>query len=283
MSFLSNSTVEVILGSLLGDGSISLSKGYANARFAFRHSQKQLEYFNSKVSLLREISSEKNIWRQVTGTNEYSPIGSIKFRFQSLALPQLTSIYKLVTRRGKKVIRRKWLNLLSPLSLAIWWMDDGSVVSNGRKGVFCTDSFSYKEIEVLQRYLKTVWGIETHLGETSASNSRKRRYFRLYIQSSEELKKFFRIILPHIQVKEMLYKVLVLYKDSKLQERWISEIVKLSKFDRKTVEEIVSVRKSSLKAFDDPRERYSPIPLVTKEVHSNMKMTRVVHAVNYGC
>ena len=35
----------IILGSLLGDGSLKIHSGYKNARFSFRHSYKQQEYF----------------------------------------------------------------------------------------------------------------------------------------------------------------------------------------------------------------------------------------------
>jgi recombination protein RecA len=247
---LSQSLIELILGSLLGDGCITLNKGYANARFSFRHSQKQKEYFDWKVSMLKEISSKKNVWLQDTKDNEYCKSNSVKYRFQSLALPELTNIYNLVVERGKKRINQEWLNLLTPLSLATWWMDDGSIISNCRKGVFCTDAFLKKEVIFIQKYLKSAWDIDTKIGETSKSNSQKRRYFRLYIQSTEELKKFFRIIAPYIQIKSMMYKILILYKDNNLQERWISEMVKLTNFGREDIEKVIFQRKSSLKMFN---------------------------------
>lgn len=247
---LSQSSIELILGSLLGDGCITLNKGYTNARFSFRHSQKQKEYFDWKTSILKEISSEKNIWMQNTKDNEYCKSNSVKYRFQSLALPELTNIYNLVVKRGKKRINQKWLSFLTPISLATWWMDDGSIISNCRKGVFCTDAFLKKEVILIQKYLKTVWSIDTKIGKTSKSNSQKRRYFRLYIQSSEELKKFLRIIAPYTTIKSMMYKILILYKDNNLQERWISEMVRLTHFGRKEIEEAILQRKSSLKMFN---------------------------------
>lgn len=35
----------IILGSLLGDGCLKINQGYKNARFSFRHSITQQEYF----------------------------------------------------------------------------------------------------------------------------------------------------------------------------------------------------------------------------------------------
>lgn len=277
---LSKSVQDIALGSLLGDGCISINHRYKNARFSFRHSIKQKDYFLWKVEKLTSISSRRKSWIQNTVKNEFG-IGK-KLRFQSRALPTLSKIYSLVTNKGIKKVNKHWLKALSPLSIAIWWMDDGSLISNTRKGVFCTDAFSEKEIVLLQKYLEEGWNVRTRVGRTSKSNSQKRRYFRLFIQSTEELKKFLRIIIPYIETESMLYKVLILYKDEKLQQRWISEIEELSNYDRNTIEEIVRDRKSKLLYYN--RERYSPIPLVTEENRRNTtKMTRVVHAVNFGC
>lgn len=235
---------DIILGSLLGDGSIAINKGYKNARFSFKHSIKQKEYFLWKVEMLKNISSEHNTWIQEK--NGHDGWGSEKLRFQSLALEELTEIYNLTTEKGKKIVKRKWLNLLTPLSLLVWWLDDGSLVSNSRKGVFCTDGFSLKEVKILQNYLKKVWGIDTKIGKTFRES---KIFFRLWITSTEELKKFLRVILPYLKVEQMLYKVLVLYNDSELQQRWISEASSLSGFSSEIVEKYISERKSRLKKF----------------------------------
>src|SRR3989344_6056282 len=147
-SFLSNVCKDLILGSLLGDGSIKIHPKYKNARFSFRHSIKQKDYFFWKMKQLEEISSKKCWWKQKGGFSE-----NIIFRYQSNALPVLSEIYNLTHPKGMLKIRRKWLNQLTPLSLAVWWLDDGSIISNGRKGVICTDAFSKEENEILKRYL----------------------------------------------------------------------------------------------------------------------------------
>ena len=233
----------------MGDGSLALNKRYRNARFSFRHSIKQKDYFFWKMGLLEEISGDKNHWYQGLSSN-VDGWGGPKLRFQSRALPQLTAVYKLTTKKGKKVVRRKWLNLMTPLSLAIWWLDDGSLTANVRKGVLCTDGFSLKENKILQQYLKIVWGVSSTLGESSTKHLGKSlQYYRLYIRSTEQLQKLLSILLPFVKVESMLPKVLVLYKDSQLQERWISKVVDLTGFSRDIVEKHVRERKSKLKAF----------------------------------
>ena len=108
-SFLSKQCQEVILGSLLGDGSLKIHPGYKNARFSFRHSVKQKEYFFWKVNQLKEISGDKNWW--VQSKNE---LGGDRLRYQSLALESLTKLYRLTHKNEKLLIRRKWLNMLTP-------------------------------------------------------------------------------------------------------------------------------------------------------------------------
>jgi len=244
-SFLSDRCKEIILGSLLGDGSLKIEKIYKNARFSFRHSIYQKEYFFWKVEQLKEISSESCWWKQ-----KKNSLGGEMLRYQSLALPALTEIYKLTHKKNKLVIKRKWLNQMSPLSLAIWWLDDGSIISNGRKGVFCTDSISYKEQKILAKYLKVVWEINVHIGKIKRIRDGKEvEYYRLWLRSSEELKKFLRIILPFVKVKEMLPKLILLYKDSQLQQRWISEVSQLTDFSQEVIEKYMIEKKSKWQYF----------------------------------
>jgi len=221
---LSDRCKEIILGSLLGDGSLNIQKPYKNARFSFRHSINQKDYFLWKVNEMKEISSENCIWEQDNGRGKH------KIRYQSLATESLTELYKLTHPHGKFEIRRKWLNLLTPLSLCVWWLDDGSLVSDCRQGVFCTDDFEYDQLMIVVRYFNKVWELNPRIGRVAKKGPRSEQY-RLWIRSSEELKKFFRIIIPHIPVPSMIRKVLILYKDPQLQERWISEICQLLRIE----------------------------------------------------
>ena len=242
---LSDRCKEIILGSLLGDGSLEIHKPYKNARFSFRHSVSQKEYFLWKVKEMKEISSEQCFWKQ--GENSKDGWGKGKLRYQSLALECLTELYHLTHKKRKLYIKRKWLNMLTPLSLAIWWCDDGSLLVNSRKGVFCTDGFSQKEVQLLSRYLKKIWKVKTSVGRIKRKPEKE--YYRLWIRSTEELKKFLRIILPHIPVKSMLPKVIILYKDSQLQQRWISEVCQLSKFSRQIIEKYLIEKKKKWQMF----------------------------------
>ncbi len=244
-SFLSDQCKEIILGSLLGDGSLKIHKPYKNARFSFRHSIHQKEYFFWKTRQLKEISGESNIWQQ-----KADGFGGEKLRYQSIALESLTELYRLTHKNNRLIIKRKWLNQLTPLSLAVWWLDDGSIISNGRKGVFCTDPFPLEEQMLLARYLLKVWGVKVAIGKIARErNNERKEYYRLWIRSSEMLKKFLRIILPYAQTASILPKVLILYKDSQLQQRWISEVSQLTKISLEEVERQLLQKRNKWKNF----------------------------------
>jgi hypothetical protein len=230
----------IIFGSLLGDGSLRIQKGYANARLEFRHSIQQKDYLHWKVAMLKDIAGEKSVALQPP--DGYSK--TEKIRFISRALPSLTELYRLTHRRGRLSIRRTWLNQMTPLSLAIWWLDDGSLISNGRKGVLCTDGFDLSSVKILARYIQIVWGVRTHIAPIYRYRQKVlKTYYRIWIRSTEELKKFLRIILPNIKVVSMIPKVLILYTDPQFQQRWISEIVQATGFSQDIIEHALAEKK----------------------------------------
>ncbi|CAM6054590.1 unnamed protein product [Sphagnum tenellum] len=135
-----------------------------------------------------------------------------------------------VTHKGTKLqIQRRWLNHLTPLSLAVWWCDDGSIISKGRKGVLCTDGFDESSVRLLSNYLRVAWGINTRVGVIKRQRKHGNysqsecEYYRLWFSTSE-LQKWLRIIMPHIPVASMVRKVMLIYKRSDFQQRWISEV-----------------------------------------------------------
>jgi len=242
---MSSRTKEILLGSLLGDGSLKINPGYKNARFSFRHSVKQKDYFFWKAKELKEISGNSYYWEQ-----KADGFGGDKLRYQSLSLESLTEIYDLTHKDGRFIINKGWLNILTPLSLAIWWLDDGSLIVNSRRGVICTDSFPHEYQKILASYLEDVWKIKTKiLPITRVWKGKKREYYRIWIRSSAELEKLMDIILPHIKVASILPKVLFLYHDFKLQQRWISKVSTLTGFSEKIIQKYVMEKRSRWKNF----------------------------------
>jgi len=117
---LSQSALSIILGSILGDGSLQIAKiigkGYKNARFNIRHSITQEAYFMFKVNALHEISSKTN---GVFLQNSSGFSSNKKYLYTSAVSPELTIIHYHTYENNKIKILRKWTNLLTPLALCI--------------------------------------------------------------------------------------------------------------------------------------------------------------------
>lgn len=244
---LSDRVRALLIGLALGDGSVKVAKGYKNARMQFRHSIKQTDYFMWKRDILRpEVSVDKTshaenkdtILQEKTGEGEY---GTKKWRYCSQAHEALTYLNRLTYEGSSKVIRRSTLNRMTPLSLAVIWLDNGSLVAKGRQGVLCTDAYTEEEVKILGQYIKVVWGIGTtayivkEKGKPKLKKDGAERW-RLRMSTIEDLEKWLKLIMPHIEVKAMIKKIMLRWPDAERQQRWISEIVRLTKFTREEVE-----------------------------------------------
>jgi LAGLIDADG DNA endonuclease family len=224
-SALGADVFDVLLGTLLGDGSLKINKGYKNARFAMRHSIAQEEWFDFKVNILKSLASEKGV--HVQKPDGFSKLP--KKRFQTLVNVNLTRIHSVISTKGLKEVKRTWLNFLTPKSLMVWWCDDGSL-GRGDRGTISTHSFSKKENELIVSYLKTVWGINcsTKKRVDKIYHKTPKTYWIIEIATRTDLLNFLRIILPFLPCESMVYKFLPIFKnvDKQVQQRWISELKK---------------------------------------------------------
>jgi hypothetical protein len=217
----SRQCLDVLLGSNLGDGSLTIPKKYVNARFSFRHSVKQSEWFYWKVEQLKEIGGIV----QLQKPDGFSVVS--KLHFQSHTNIDLTVIHSITRKNNKLIVTRSYLNHLSKKSLMIWWLDDGSLIKNGTQGCICCDSMSLKEQKIIVRYFRMTYEINAVIHKICKPN----RSFchRIYFYG-DNLEKLLKIIIPLIPIKSMLYKALLRYKDLCIQQRWISEMKSLTLF-----------------------------------------------------
>ena len=114
MGSLSKVQQQLIVGCVLGDGYM---RKKVNAHLQITHSIKQKEYVDWKYANLRNIV--------LTPPKVY--MGNAKrigYRFFTRSLPCLTTFYDMFYRKGVKMVPENLI--LSPLSLAVWYMDDGS-------------------------------------------------------------------------------------------------------------------------------------------------------------
>ncbi len=139
----SSEQLQVILGSVLGDAHIELSKETKVPQYSVTHSGKQINYLKFMKDMLKPESKIRS--RKESNSH--------RFRFTHASL---INLYPLFYKNKKKFISKKILELLNEKGLAIWYMDDGYL--SAKKFVeLCTHCFSKNENQKICDYLKEKW------------------------------------------------------------------------------------------------------------------------------
>ncbi|NEO33127.1 MAG: DNA endonuclease [Symploca sp. SIO3C6] len=183
----------ILVGMLLGAASRS------NTNFLIKHPGKQEEYILFKKGLLEQITRKPvSIGRSPTKK------GYDLLRIEPKLVPLTRVLVKKLYKAGSKTITRKFLNLLTPQGIAIWFMDDGSKSFKKRDGKvhalnLCLNTNIPKpENEIVVAYFQQVWGFKWGLSKGKDS-------YRLRM-GTKEGRKFLAFISPYIH-ESMLYKV----------------------------------------------------------------------------
>jgi recombination protein RecA len=162
--YLSDFQMEVMLGSLIGDGALSPTRSGHGARFRFGHGAEQVAYGDWKASLFANVNVSRT-------TNDK---GAAFWDVQPL--PELAELRKAVYMGGKKVLSWDYIKQLTPLSLALWYMDDAgfSIRSKGLqertrggsgRAEICVEALEETSRRRLVQYLTDTWGINGKLVE----------------------------------------------------------------------------------------------------------------------
>ncbi len=180
--FVSSRQEEILIGSLLGDAYITKRE-----QIQFEQSKNQKEYLFWKHQELSTISY-KNVSMVKRFDKRFNKIYT-SYRFWTR---QYFSSWRKKYYLEKKKIIPKDIHI-TPLVLAVWYMDDGCL--SDHKCIIATDGFSKEDIVFLQKLLLDNFGIKS-----SVKNGSK-----LMIKK-ESFKTFFSIISPYI-LSVLRYKI----------------------------------------------------------------------------
>ena len=97
----------------MGDSALARTRSGQGARYRFDHGAKQMAYGDWKASLFANLNCGR--WVRADGAVFYDV----------QPLPELAELRQAMYIGGKKVLSEDYLKRLTPLSLAIWYMDDG--------------------------------------------------------------------------------------------------------------------------------------------------------------
>ena len=174
----------ILVGTLLGDGHLETQDKGKTYRLKIEHQLSQNDYTEWLYSHLKEwirngiYRKTKANGKEYVGFTTYSH-GAFRFYGQQFYTD------------GKKKIPKLIKKFLDPISLAIWFMDDGSWKSKNHKTfIIHTLGFVKKDLEVVQKVMIEKFNIKTSL------HRQKDKYWRLYI-NSESAKDFENIIKPY--------------------------------------------------------------------------------------
>jgi recombination protein RecA len=158
---LSDQQWQVVLGGLMGDGHLAPNtRDRHGVRFRMGHGAEQVAYLDWKASLLGNIPQTRTTNGKGAGFVDLTP------------LPELGELRQVVYwGDGKKHLTDEVLKALTPLALAIWYMDDGSFTvrskglqdrTKGGSGriEICVEAMSEASRERLVSYLRDVHGVE---------------------------------------------------------------------------------------------------------------------------
>jgi recombination protein RecA len=199
---LSDQQMQVILGSLMGDGNLSPNlRGRSGTRFRLGHGAKQSEYLDWKVSLLGNIGCSRTVNAKGAVFADFTP------------LPELAELHDVVYMGGgKKHLTWDYLKALTPLALAIWYMDDGCFVlrskglqerTQGGSGriEIGVEAMSPGSRERLVQHLRDNYGLDIRL----MSRGRLGKATLIFTTSASE--KFQKLVAPYVH-PSMEYKLL---------------------------------------------------------------------------
>ena len=157
-----------------------------NAYLEINHAYSQKTLVDWIYSKFKNLVITPPKWRKGNGSRE-------AYRFFTRSLPILTPFYDEFFVNGKKIIPE---NLkLNALSLAVWFMDDGS---KSRSSIYLnTQQFTVDEQKKLIFILKDQFGLESTLNKDKI-------YFRIRVRSESSkimVKIIERYILPNFRYK----------------------------------------------------------------------------------
>ena len=179
MGSLTSTQNEIIVGSLLGDGTLRKQGTRTNALFEANHSFRYKSYVDWKYKHFEEFILTPPKSRKGNGKR-------IAYRFTTRSLPVFTQYYNSYYRDKRKVIPTDLE--ITKIVLAVWFMDDGSKSRNTY--YLNTQQFSIVDQKMLIDFLERDFKVKSSL-------NKDKNYYRIRIRTNSA-NLFLRVIEPFI-------------------------------------------------------------------------------------
>ncbi|MGH2790716.1 MAG: intein-containing recombinase RecA, partial [Actinomycetota bacterium] len=160
---LSEFQFEVVRGSLMGDGALSKTRRSdeiaAGIRFRMGHGPEQADYLEWKASLFANVPMSRTVDEKGAVFADLTP------------LVELADLRKEIYTEGKrKEFSWDYLKRLTPLSLAVWYMDDGHLdvrddASTSARIQICVQAMTPDTRVRLVEHLRDTWDLDVRLSK----------------------------------------------------------------------------------------------------------------------
>lgn len=197
MTVLTKCQRAALIGTILGDAHLEKNGRYV--RLKIDHSIKQQAYVEHKYKIFREHAA--GIPKIVSVADKRTLQIYKHVRFNTKSISQFVKYRSLFYSDGRKIVPDQISEILiSPLALAIWFMDDGARRTDCKALRLHTSAYSFLENTLLVNTLRKNFDIKSKIHKVKEGS------YTLYIPSNEA-KKFCQLIEPYI-IPSMRYKLL---------------------------------------------------------------------------
>jgi recombination protein RecA len=204
---------QVIRGGLMGDSALSRKVRNPEAilsgvRYRMGHGPQQSAYLEWKTSLFANIPMSRSVDEKGNVFADFTPLPELNELRTEVYGPQFLraeedDVLKPNSRR-KKNFSWDYLKQLTPLSLAIWYMDDGHLDIRNESGTsgriqICIQAMAPETRERVVQYLRDTWDLD--VWDTSIRGK------SILVFSKQAAEEFQRLIAPYVH-PSMDYKLL---------------------------------------------------------------------------
>lgn len=188
----------VLIGMVLGDAYLQKT-GAKNARIRLEHSEKQKEYLLWKARMFPEYFQGKP--KVYTRFNSVFGKSYRYIRWQSNASCEIGNMRRLFYINNKKTITQALIaHVFHPLSLSVWYMDDGYLYARDKMAYIYVPKLSEQELANIVTILQKNFGLHAHV-KTKKNNTNVLTF------TVGETEKLLAIVAPYI-IPSMQYKLL---------------------------------------------------------------------------
>jgi len=222
---------QILVGGLLGDGRIG---GIRGACYSISQCAKHKEYLEWLADELEPFSAP------IIESNKLPKASSkvyLGYRLYTICHSEFMRYRVLFYPAGKKIVPLGIEELLTPLSVAVWYCEDGYSHDRWRKSVLCTCGFTDVEVRLLIDALYKRLNVKAHLRYMN-----RRKQYPIIRIGAEGYDVFHDVVDPFVSQFTCFHHKLGRKKGLRKVSRYRGELVHSSKL---TAEQVCVIRRLS--------------------------------------